>query len=321
MNNDLSAAIDFVSSKATDPFQRYIITNEILRQSPSDGEAEALYQSKWYRQLADEQFDNGSWGRFHSMDARIKDRLKFVSTEGALRRARDLGLSRSDPMMQKSLALMQRYLRKEEQWPDYTEKHHDNGKSFMVAFPFLIAANLSLFDPQNELLHEKREICLNMLAKAFKSGSFDEQIWEQDNRDYSGCCLRAWMVYPLWLLQGADELSADLERQYLNYIWHRAEGIYYISKNAPAVKYHLEDKGFTTWLLALEALSGFSLFAEFMADDVFEHLLGEVNRLMAGAVKLPPAHAITGHYAESWRNRGVRECDLIIRILRLLVRC
>ena len=323
---DIKQIIEYLADNTSDPVQAYIMQKEIFQKPLSDSGVTSAYeelkQSKWYLQLAGEQQENGAFGRFHSMDARIKDKRHFVSTEAALRRARELSLSQNDSLVQKTVLLMERYLRGEEAWPDYTEKHHDNGKTFSTAFPYLIAANLSLFDPDNPLLNARRDTCVAILGKAFVGGAFDEEIWEQTNRDYTGICMRAWMVYPLWLLQNANCLDDALQRRYLNYIWNREKGIYYISNFAPAKKFGAEDKAFTTWLMMLETLSGFSLFPELMECDARPHLMGEIDRLIHdGTIKLPPPHPISWHYAESWRNPKARKVDMILRMTRLLVKC
>ena len=116
-------------------------------------------------------------------------------------------------------------------------------------------------------------------------------------------------------------MDDSIQKQLLNYIWDKKEGIYYISNFAVSKKHCLENKKFTTWLSVLELLCGFSLFSEFARDDVVPHLIGEVNRIMIDDVKLPPAHPITSHYAESWRDKNTRKNDMILRILRLLVKC
>lgn len=321
MNNKLNEIICYLLENMTDPFPRYILRNDVLNLPVEKFLVSNIEQSKWYRQLADEQWENGSWGRFHSMDSRMKDKHKFLTTEAALRRARELSLTKDAPVVEKCISLMERYLKGDEIWLDYTEKHHDNGKSFLVAFPFLIAANLSLFDAENPLVKSKRDICVKILEKSFASGCFNEDVWEEANHDYTGTCLKAWTVYPLWLLQNTDCIAETLQRQYLSYIWNRNEGIYYISNTAPSELCYLEDKGFTTWLSALESLSGFSLFSEFMKEEILLHLIREIERLMDGDVKLPAAHSITGHYTESWKEKEARRNDLILRIMCIVVKC
>lgn len=314
--------IDYLQITVTDPFPRYILKKELLRESPIDADYDDIHSSKWYLQLTDEQWDDGSWGRFHSMDSRIKDSQKFVSTEAALRRANELGITKNDPVIAKCITLMERYVRGENTWRDYIEKHKDNGKGHLFCRPFLTAANINMFDPENPVIQPLRDIVVETLKTAFSTGSFDENFWEQKVKEYHVPSITTpGNAYGFMLLQKSDCMEDTLQRQYLYYIWNRKEGINYISNFAPAEKYRVEDKRFTTWLSALELLSGFSLFSESVKEDVFPHLLCEINRLLNDDVKLPAAHPITGHYAESWRNKTARKNDMILRILRVLVKC
>jgi len=212
---------------------------------------------------------------------------------------------------------MERYIRGEERWTDNNERHY----GWEVAFKTLIAARLSLFDPTNPLLRTKREICVENLAKAFAADAPNEEIWESENRKSDEILLRVWMIYPVWLLQCNEFLDEELQRKFLNWIWNRKGGIYYVTNIPPADVRSLEDKGFAQWLSGVENLSGFSLFPEIMAKGVAAHLLHEIERLIMGDIKLPSAHTITGRYAESWVGGNARKNDSILRILRVLVRC
>lgn len=146
MIKDLQNIISYLHTTAIDPFPRYILKKEILCQTPTADDAAAIHASKRYKQLADEQWDDGSWGRFHSMDSRIKDNRKFVTTEAALRRAHELGLTKDNRIVAKCIKLMERYVRNEETWRDNIEKHHDNGKSHLHSRPYLTAAWLKTDD-------------------------------------------------------------------------------------------------------------------------------------------------------------------------------
>lgn len=120
------------------------------------------------------------------------------------------------------------------------------------------------------------------------------------------------------MLQGTDCISDELQRKYLNFIWNRQEGIYYISEFSLTHQICLEDKRFTMGLNALEVLSGFSLFTELAEKHIIPHLIKEIERLMTNEVILPPARPVTGHYSESWRGKDARKNDLILRILRII---
>jgi len=265
----LQPIIEYLQVALMDPFPRYIFKKEILRETPAAADIEAIHSSKWYKQLAGEQWDDGSWGRFHSMDSRIAAKQKFVSTEAALRRSHELGLTKDDPVVAKCITLMERYVRGEVAWRDYVEKHHDNGKSFIFCRPFLTAANINLFDPDNPVIKPLRDVVAETIKTAFSTGSFDENFWRRKVSAYHVPSIaHPGIAYSLMLLQKSDCMDDGLQRQYLNYIWNKKEGIYYISNFAVSEKRCLEDKKFTTWLSTLELLSGFSLFAEFINDDI-----------------------------------------------------
>lgn len=317
IRNDLQPIIKYLQATATDPFPRYILKKEMLRETPTDSDIEAIHDSKWYSQLATEQLSNGSWGRFHTQDTKVAVKQRFVTTEAALRRARDLALGKDDTVIQKTIGLMERYIRGEERWMDNDEHHY----GWEVAFKTLIAANLSLFDPANPLLRIKREICAQNLSKAFIGDTPDEVIWESENIKNNEILLKMWMVYPIWLMQNNEFLSDDLQRRYLMWLWNRKGGIYYITNIPPADKRSLEDRDFIQWLAGLENLSGFTLFPEMINQGISDHLLYETQRLMTEAIKLPAAHPIYGHYSESWRTGNARKNDMILRILRVLMKC
>ncbi len=318
---NLKRIVEYLGEVTSDPVPNFILKKEIQKQAPSNKDMEALRQSKWYCQLKNEQDGHGSWGNFHSMNPAAAKEQRFVTTEAALRRAREIGLGKEDPCVKKAIALMERYIKGDETWPDRIEKHHDNGKSHLHSRLFITAANLSLFDPENPNIEATRAVCIKQLEKSFVKGQFNQNIWNQANGDYSGTCLHADMVYPLWLVQKENCLNDCLQRQYLRYIWNRETGIYYISNAAPSVTVNLEEKGFPAWLSALEVLSGFSLFSEFVKDGVLEHLIKEAYRLIDGSVKLPPPHPVSGRYAENWRDKNSRKNDLLLRITRTLIKC
>lgn len=54
INRYLQNVINYLQTVATDPFPRYIFKKEILRETPSDADVDAIHTSKWYRQLANE---------------------------------------------------------------------------------------------------------------------------------------------------------------------------------------------------------------------------------------------------------------------------
>lgn len=187
----------------------------------------------------------------------------------------------------------------------------------------MTAAYINMFDPENPVIIPLRDVLVETLKTAFVTDCFDKNFWDQKVREYYVPVVASPRnAHSSMLLQKSDCMGDTLQRQYLNYIWNKKiVGVYNVSNSAPAEKLCLEENGFTTWLSVLELLSGFSLFSEFMKDDVFPHLICEINRIMTDDVKLPAAHPTIGHYAESWRDKSDRKSDMILRILRILTKC
>lgn len=311
---------DYLSDLVTDPVPRFILFKEIYK-LPSDSSVyrdtyEEVKRSKWYLQLLQEQWPDGSWGRFHSMDSKAEVKQVFPTTESALRRIRELSLDTQDPMVAACIHRMECYLDGSDQWSDRIEKHY----GFEVSLNTMVAGNLSLFIPDHPLIMEKRRICAENMTKAFCKGDLDEKIWLDENKKSYEILLQAFMLHTAWLMQNNPYLNEEIQRKYLSYLWNRKEGIYYVSGSAPAITVPLESKKFTEWLSCLEALSNFTLFPEFMRQGAYEHLLNEAERLMNQKISLPPAHPVFGHYSESWRSKEKRSYDLLLRILRLLVK-
>ena len=313
--------IGYLSEHISDSVPKYILIKEILKKEPSSPEYVNIYndmkQSKWYRELADEQWEDGSWGRFHSRDAKAP-KQKYPTTESALGRARELSLSKDDSMIAKCIKSMERYVCGEETWTDNIEKHKDDGKGHLFCRPFLTAATINLFDPKNSVIKPLRDTVAETLKEAFASGSFNKIFWEQKVKEYHVSSVTApGTLYGSMLLQNSNCMDDTLQRQWLDYIWNIKEGIYYVSSVPPADKQYLEDKQFNQWFSTIELLSGFSLFRDYMDYGVLSHLLNEVNRLINGEVVC----SINCRYAGSYRDKNKRKIDLVLRIARILVKC
>ncbi len=207
----LQDIIDYLNENISDPVPRYILNKEIMHNSSSVSEINKLKETKWYKQLAAEQWENGSWGRFHTQDTKSQLKLKFSTTESALRRARELSLEKNDDIIDKAIQLMERYIQGQEEWLDVNEHHY----GFQVAFRTIVAANLSLFDPRHPLVQKKKEIVADNLSKGFIDGTLYEDIWEKENRKSNEILLRPYMVYIIWLLQNNDFLDKSTERDFL----------------------------------------------------------------------------------------------------------
>ena len=97
-----------ILAEAPDPVVRYRLLRDVLKRPPDDAELaaahEALLESRWVKELAEAQWQDGSWGRMHTRDYGAKQ--KIPTTEIGVWRAVELGLDGSHPV----LAHAERYL-------------------------------------------------------------------------------------------------------------------------------------------------------------------------------------------------------------------
>lgn len=315
MKSELRNVVDYLDEKLSDPIPRYILKKEILHENVEELK-ETVRDSKWYKQLKAEQWENGSWGRFHTQDTKMANKQKFVTTESALRRAKELSLEKEDEIVHNAIQLLVRYINDEEDWLDVEEHHY----GFRTALKAMMAANISLFEPRHPLVQARKKVCAQNIAKAFINESLDEDVWENENRKSDDILLRSYMQHVTWLLQNNDFLDMETERKYLDFIWNREDGIYYCTRSPLYKPQKLESKQFLYWLSGLESVCDFTLFSEYINQEIYGHLLGEINKLMNGDTMLPDMKPIFGHYAESYRDREMKKSDLILRMMRILVK-
>ncbi len=95
-----------------DAIVRFRLLRDVLHLLPASPELSQittkLNRHPWIKQLSQDQQPDGSWGRFHSMDSRIKAR--FPTSEVAVRRALALGLDKDNPILARAASYMQRVL-------------------------------------------------------------------------------------------------------------------------------------------------------------------------------------------------------------------
>jgi hypothetical protein len=129
---------------------KFRLMRDVLGVQPDSSEyhqaKQEMLRSKWVRQLADTQRENGIWGRFHTQDTKVK--TVFPTTEFALRRALALGLDKNDPILKKAAEWMARCLQGKETWSDWVEK--SEGRATMTRA--ITASTLARVDPLHPIL-------------------------------------------------------------------------------------------------------------------------------------------------------------------------
>jgi len=109
----------------------------------------------------DEQQSNGSFGRFHSMDSKLKQ--KIPTTQAAAWLMYENKITRDNEVCNKTCLYMENLLNDISQWPDSWEVN----KWFKPAVPLYVASSLSLFGSNN---NSYKEVCakwIDILISAF----------------------------------------------------------------------------------------------------------------------------------------------------------
>lgn len=107
-----------------DPIPKYRLMRDVLKLESDNIELikakREVLQTKWVREIVNLQWDDGSWGQFHSMS---QFSSSVMTTEHALRRLLILGLDKNDEHIKKAFTYMEKYLLREVDLRDYKEKN------------------------------------------------------------------------------------------------------------------------------------------------------------------------------------------------------
>jgi GNAT superfamily N-acetyltransferase len=232
---------------------RFRLLRDVLCLPPGDPELEEarriLHAHAWVEALADEQLPDGSWGRFHSMNSRLKRR--FPTSETAISRALALGLEKNHPLLKSAANYMLRVLQGEIQWTDRVER----SESWLTAVEAITAGTLARLDPDLPALDSAWEYWVGIADEALSGSSTNRRVELQAHlrrRGVGSHYLASRYVLQLLGSRGT-QLPADLARRILNWLWESPAGIGYLGADLrQSDNFHIFN-----WVESLEILSGF----------------------------------------------------------------
>jgi len=155
-----------------DDIPRYLLMRDIIGIDKSNDEMiklkDKILQHEWVTKIIQQQWEDGSWGRFHSMNTSSNSKY---TTEGALRRLLILGLDKDDEPIKKAIVYMERYLKKEIDLRDYKEKKHD----WTLLTRLFVITWLRVIDRENVLANCEARKWADVVSRAFSDGFFNEK--------------------------------------------------------------------------------------------------------------------------------------------------
>lgn len=173
--------------------------------------------------LKQEQCDDGSFGRFHTMNTKVKK--KIPTTEAAAWLMYENGIDRSVEVCDKMCLYMENLLCDLQKWPDLWEKNI----YFTPGVPLFVASKLALFSSKND---EYQKICKNwisLLNNAFESGNYSAEKTNEISKklvgveiDHSCIGLQSLNCLALYAFN-LDQIPANVQEAYIHWI-HNYDG-------------------------------------------------------------------------------------------------
>ena len=223
----------------------------------------AMLASRQVRALAKEQLADGSWGRLHSANTKV--RRATPTTEAGVARALDLGLDHRDTILRSAAAYLGRVLRGAARIPDPPEKN----SRWPAGVEMFAGGTLALVEPRAAALDELFGRWSAVLARSFASAVFDPEAELQAQHEIHNVDLREGVGYlglanryaVALLASRAGALPARVRRAYADWLWRNPDGLGYLNQPAlPRARMPASNsRAIVAWLRTLERLACFDL--------------------------------------------------------------
>ena len=305
-----------------DPIPKYILLRDILERETkqlTELKKQTL-QTKWVSDVLAEQRKNGSWGRFHSQNTKLKQ--KYVTTEVALHRCAVIGLTKDDPPIKTAIDYMKKVLLGNIVWEDWPEK----SEAWDAGVAVITASTLAEWCPNNPLVLQIRMVWQQIVKESFEDSRYQPSLEVKAQRKYHQISSEFYYIgsqYAVRLLStGKNEkesnFSPDIEKDYVKWLWTREAGMGYISNNRLAdLPGEVTYRAIRSKVKALDLLAGFSC-TKSVCQDFIQWLwknreadgLWDFGSKGAEKIELP--------LSENTRKKVNRKIDYTVRILSIL---
>ena len=279
--------------------------------------------SKWVNLLRSSQLENGTWGRFHTQDTKIKQ--TFPTTETAIFAALASGLDKNSGILKATVSFILDHLDGNTTWTDTPEKH-DNPDAWSIGIRHISAANLALIDDAHPYLDEFWNYWYKTAKAAFASGKYNRKTEIETRNDLDNINRKNpgafHTKYHLILLSSTDKiLPPYLERLILDYVMDAPHGIYYTHEKRINTHPTIDARRFVGWLLTHRLLSRFPTWRRVSAPAlnwIWEQR--SIDGLWNFTGYRPGTPVSYLPISESWRKPKNRVIDCTLLALDVLMR-
>ncbi|UCG02008.1 MAG: hypothetical protein JSW11_20720 [Candidatus Heimdallarchaeota archaeon] len=318
-----------------DPAIQVRLLRDILGKNRNDAElieAESrLNENKWVQILRNDQWEDGSWGRFHTEDTTLKQRVP--TTEVGVSRSVNLGLNETHPIIQKVTYYIVGILNRSIKPRDVVPK--GIGQSFWDhSINKIVAASLAEINPNHPILNDYFDLWARIIQESFPNNSYNAQnqifafleILKINYDDFSTRFkkrikekkeLTINNVYSVNLIGSQIyKLNPDLEKAFFRFIWNL--GIGYLNVDLRSSPSDLiGTNSFTRWLRSLEVLKPYPSWRT-NVEEIFEWFWDNQTKCGLWDFGKVPLTNRSIRLSSSWRKPDARIHDWTTRILLIL---
>ena len=301
-----------------DAIPKYLLMRDIIKLNKEDKDLKeaktSILQTRWVEDIVKLQWDDGSWGEFHSMSKFSKNGM---TTEQGLRRLLVLGLDYDDQPIQKVLRYMEQYLLGELDLRDRKEKKHD----WDLLTRLFVATWIIMIDSSNVLAKKIAADWAKIITYAFSGAKYNHNAYKEAYYEVHKVPKGKYMwgfqnFYIVALLPGY--LKYDIESKFLDYIMSSEKGIYYIYDKCLNIEpTDFCSKQANKYINAYDLLSRYPsagdklpCFINWVYDNISDDGFWDMGQIAKDNVQYP--------LSNSWRKALNRKIDCTIRIQRIM---
>ncbi|MFX1285150.1 MAG: hypothetical protein ACFFB5_15950 [Promethearchaeota archaeon] len=318
-----------------DPAVQVRLLRDILRKNRNDPElieAESrLEENKWVQILRNDQWEDGSWGRFHTEDTALKQ--KVPTTEVGVSRSINLGLDDTHPIIQKVTDYIVGILNNSVKPRDIVPK--GLGQNVWDCFiKKIVAVSLAEINPNHPILNDYFDLWSKIIQRSFPSNSYNTQkqisafleILQINYDEFSarfkkrikeGKELTINDVYTVNLIcSQIYKLNPELEKAFFRFVWN--QGIGYLNVDLRSSPNDLVGTNtFTRWLRSLEILKPYPSWKSHVEELLEWFWDNQTKNGLWDFGNVPSTNRII-RLSSSWRKPNARIHDWTTRILLIL---
>jgi hypothetical protein len=321
----IQAYVKDILKLSPEPIPQLILKANILGEGYSSVDKQKIYGTDLVKDLVRYQWEDGSWGRFHSQDTKRKD--KFKTSQNAIVKAKVWGLDKTDAVIKKAIHYMEGILEHKKEVHDPKEK----SPTWPIGVEVFTAATLAVVDPENPLLDRTWQKCFHLVKSAFSTGTFDMDGLRKGysdlginfiDRGYDGKLRYGYLFIAninaiKILATRASNIPENLAETLVNWIWNKPDGIGYTF--GTQLSDYLNNSRYIEIETRIRIINDLRKFR--LEKRPFKPFLSWIEGMESNGLwdfGPRPTYTVEVPLSNNWRNKNTRKIDYSVAVLRFL---